>query len=613
MTERERKQQEAAEVTEADRMTGATPKGLSTEQAEAALFDEIGKTTPKTPAEKAQDIILKNMETDMKRSAQEVQESTAQTGRASIKELENAGGLAQLAEMVRAINAAGVSVSDPIYETAAAIRKALQGLYDFVHSDAFKIITGAVTEAAAFVQEYKIDFDAIQSAPDHVKDLALFLVKELKESGLLEQYTLQDVIERGFDADGNIIDSPFNEIIERAEKQLAEFEAETKTQETQKAIKATIEAQKAGRELRRQIKENAQSSGAIMNLQNGNLVTFSERDLWDAFAPGRISKIGTLSHELIDKETGRIKKYQLDEGEIMPVNAMDVSYKAFFLLNTILANSVENYREYFIEDGAIKFYVKGVLDDLDIDPRIKNDGQIDINRKTAGVLYLEREFAPLLSFVGTIPDGSRYSVFNYEGYDINTDTMTIRLPYLFQLWKTTQKAYSERKAAKEIRKEEGKKPLKKDQKPLEVNTLFKAVAYKEDDTVLEIATYITNVMLNAGAGAHKTEIKFNTLIKNCPRLHERLKNIERIPKAETQKDGKRVNKTARYNSELRKIARAYSLIMNPDKCDALKYFSFVSFEPTKKKDGKREFMPPTKSTLDGKISIKWHKINTETP
>lgn len=225
MTERERKQQEAAEVTKADRMTGATPKGLSTEQAEAALFDEIGKTTPKTPAEKAQDIILKNMETDMKRSAQEVQESTAQTGRASIKELENAGGLAQLAEMVRAINAAGVSVSDPIYETAAAIRKALQGLYEFTNSDAFKMIFAAVKEAAALAQEYGAELNALQDAPDRIKDLALFLVKELKESDLLEQYTLLDVIEQGFDADGNTIDSPFIEIIKRAENQLAEFEA----------------------------------------------------------------------------------------------------------------------------------------------------------------------------------------------------------------------------------------------------------------------------------------------------------------------------------------------------------------------------------------------------
>lgn len=429
-----------------------------------------------------------------------------------------------------------------------------------------------------------------------ISDLEPYIRAEM-EKPEYKGMTLEELYQDGTDDNGDIIPgSLFEKLLQAAG-----------------AARDTREAQQEGRDLRRQIKKNAQNSGAIMSLQGSNLVTFSARDLWDAFAPGRISKIGTLSQEWINEETGQIEKYQLDKDEIKPVNAMDVSYKAFFLLNTILANSVENYREDFIQNGIIKFYVKGVLDDLDIDPRIRNDGQIDINRKTAGVLYLEREFAPLLSFIGTVPDGSRYSVFNYEGYDINTDTMTIRVPYLFQLWKAAQTAYSNRKIARAERIEAGKKPLKKDQKPLEVNTLFKAIAYKEDDTVLEIAAYITNVMLNAGAGAHKTEISFKTLINNCPRLREKLESIENSPTTDTQKDGKRINKTARYNSELRKIGRACSLIMNPDKCDALKYFSFKSFEPSKIKNGKQEFTPPTKSTLDGKISIKWYRSNPETP
>ena len=374
---------------------------------------------------------------------------------------------------------------------------------------------------------------------------------------------------------------------------------------------AVISAQQAGRNQRRQLRENAIKIGAIMGLQTGNLVTFSERDLWDAFAPGKISKIGTLAQDEIDNETGQVTKDILEKGEIMPVSAIEVSYKALFLLNTILANSVENYRERFVKDGAITFYVKGVLDQLEIDPRIKDDGQLDINRKTAGVIYLEKQFVPLLQFIGTIPGGSRYSVFSYDGYDADTDTMTVRIPYLFQLWTRTQKAFAQRKTEKQKRIDEGKRPLKKDLKPLEVNALFKPTAFKEEDTVLEIAAYITNVMLNAGAGAHKTDITFKTLIKNCPRLRERLDAIERIPKGALQENGKRINKTARYNSELRKIARAYSLIMNADKCDAVRYFSFDSFMPTKENGHSREFIPPTKSTIDGKISIKWHKTDPE--
>lgn len=405
--------------------------------------------------------------------------------------------------------------------------------------------------------------------------------------------------------------------------------AANKEWDRQQAIKA---AQKAGRERRRERRKKAEESGAIMELQNGILPAFSQRALWDAFAPGRISKMGTLAPEMIDEQTGRIEKISLEQGDIVPLNAADISYKAFLLLNAILANSVENYREEFVQDGAISFYVKGVLDRLDVDPRIKNDMQLDFSRKTAGVLYLEKQFEPLQSYIGTTPDGSRYSVLNYYGYNVETDTMKIRTPYLYQLWEAAQGAYSERKKGKEQRIAEGKKPLKSDLKPLEVNMLFKGTAYKEDDATLEIATYITNVLLNAGRGAHKTEISFKKLISNCPRLREKLDELEKRPDTEKTKSGKRKNKTARYNVELRKIARAYSLIMNPEKCDALKCFAFTEFSPTKEKAGYKlptietqggkteidrdnikwgdmEFIPPTKSTLDGKIVIKWRRID----
>ncbi len=368
---------------------------------------------------------------------------------------------------------------------------------------------------------------------------------------------------------------------------------------------AAITAQQTGRNERRQLKENAIAGGAIMGFQGGNLVTFSARDLWNAFAPGRITKIGTLSQDEIDDETGEVIKQALEEGEIMPVKAMEISYKAFLLLNTIFANSVENYRERFFADGAITFYVKGVIDALDIDPRISEDREARPGRKTAGAVYLEKQFKPLLPLIGKTPEGSRYSVLNYVGYDIETDTMTIRTPYIYQLWRRTQVSFAQRRDAQQARISEGKKPLKKDLKPLEVNALFKPLAWKEDETALEIATYITNVLLNAGTGSHKTEIRFKTIVKDCPRLREKLDTIEAAP---PQENGKKINKTARYNSELRKIARAYNIIMDPHKCDATLYYTFDEFTTTEKKQtGRKGFVPPTKSALDEKIIIKWHK------
>ena len=138
-----------------------------------------------------------------------------------------------------------------------------------------------------------------------------------------------------------------------------------------------VEAQQAGRDKRRLIKEKAIEQNAIIELRSGgNMPIFSQRDLWDAFAPGRISKLGTINPDAIDAKTGMLMLDKIDAGDIMPLNAADISYSTFMLLNTILANSVENYREYFISDGAIKFYVKGVLDSINVDPRIRSDTQL---------------------------------------------------------------------------------------------------------------------------------------------------------------------------------------------------------------------------------------------
>ena len=62
------KEQEAAIMEEAARITGKPAADLTAEQAEAAVFGEIGTTRPKTPAENAHDIIIKNMESAMQQA-----------------------------------------------------------------------------------------------------------------------------------------------------------------------------------------------------------------------------------------------------------------------------------------------------------------------------------------------------------------------------------------------------------------------------------------------------------------------------------------------------------------------------------------------------------------
>lgn len=524
----------------------------------------------------------------------------------------------EMRETLEKINALQNGIAERMQETIAP---ALRGIQETAAA-----IQGAIEAAARpgqIVQKIFAQYAETQEAIANLikKNPAFLLYSEI--TGDLAPYIEEELKKPQYDG------KDIAELWEEAqESDGGLFSEESRLMQAVNAARAakaqaeTIAAQTAGRVLRRQIRENAENKGAIMELQNnGTLPVFSEKTLWDAFSPGRISQMGKLAPDAINKKTGRVEKIDFEKGDIIPLPANNISYKAFMLLNAIMANSVADYRKYLVSGGAIRFYVKGVLDQLEVDARIHGDPQQieldpnqieldrhDKNRKTAGALYLEEQLKPLLLFVGTTPDGSRYSVLNYEGYDIESDTMTIRSPYLFQLWKATQTAFAGRKKAKEQRIADGKKPLKADLKPLELNTLFKRSAYKEDDTVLEIATYITNVLLNAGKGAHKTKIKYRTLINNCPRLRERLGAIENQPK---EADGKKINKTAHYNSTLRKIARAYTLIMTPDKCDALKHFEFKEFSPTKEKGGRREFIPPTKSTLDGEIYINWRRIDPD--
>lgn len=455
-------------------------------------------------------------------------------------------------------------------------------------ADAIKKATGILNadQWHEIAQNLRENILPLQELYDEIDEMRPFIEAELKkpEYGgmtfdyLLHNYTAAEMLELRHDPE-----SPIYKVFEAAK---ARFEI--------------VQAQQAGREKRKETYQKAAESNAIMELRQGNYLFFSQRELWDAFAPGRICKMGTLPAEYIDENTGLIRKLNFDDGEIIPLNAADVSYRAFILLNSILANKVENIREEPIKNGEIKFYVKGVLDSITDDPRTLHDGQITLDRKTAGALYLEKLFEPLQGYIGTTLNGSRYTVFNYIGYDFESDTMTVQLPYLYELWKPTQAEYFTAQQNKQKAIAENRRPKQADLQPLKVNSLFKNKAYTADEITLEIAVYITNVLLAAGnkGKAKKTEIEYSTIIENCPRFKSKLQEIE--SNAELK------NPAARYNDQLKKIATAFDLIHDPDQCDALKHYEFIDIKPGRiTKAGKFEFIPPTKKKLDGKMTIVW--------
>ena len=532
---------------------------------------------------------------------------------------------------------AGMKAGD-IYRANGLKQKAAREVFsrDKGIMEAMQAVTDAINRVMKAVDVDRLNkvmkgVDVDQLRATFLNNPAFLLYDEIR--GDLAPY-FEDEIQKP-EYDGLTLDELWAEAEESDEGLFTESSRLTRAVDAARAAKRQKEladAQNAGRLLRRKMREGAESKGAIMTLSDGaGLPIFTKAELQEVFWPSRISQIGELPPGAINAETGKVERLQFNEGDIVPLNAGDIPFKNGLLLNAIMANGVENYREFFVSDGTITFYVKGVMDALKLETRGSEDPQQitfegqALDRKTADVLYIEKQLKPWLSFVGTTPDGSRYSVLNYEGYDIETDTMTVRSPYLFKIWELTQVDYAKRKQAREL----NPKPTREERRPMEINQLLKAAAYKEDDAVLEIAAYITTVLIKAGRGAHATEIKYKTLIKSCPRLREKLEEIEGQTKAPA--GGKRVNTTARYNSTLRKFARAYSLIMNREKCDALENFKFLEFTPTKPKKGyvlptktddsgnrvidrenieweKMDFVPPTKSSLSGKIVIRWRRV-----
>ena len=541
---------------------------------------------------------------------------TARTDQESAQDYSLTAKTAETAELTNAVKETGRIIAGKLQERTEKTLQPVKTIQESIGASAIQeVIRGSLTPITEVVSaintflnsdEYK-RFTEIYQRLEADYSECLKLVQELDE---LEPYltaelndpkyngaTMDDLLDAAeTDDNGNILEtSLFMQALRSA-----------------RAKSAQIKRQAEGRNTRRALKEQAIKSGAIMEIKGGNLAFFSSAELWDAFAPGRISKMGTLDKSYIDPDTGLIKKAQFDEGELTTLNASEISIKAFSLLNAIMKNTVENPLEEFIKGGDITFYVKGVLEKFTDDPRTLYGGPPGLDRKTAGVLYLEKLFEPLQGYIGTIDDGSRYSVFNYIGYDTSSDTMTVKTPYLYQLWRITQTAYFKRQKNILDARAEGKKPTKTDFMPLETNSLFKGKSYTANETTFEIAVYITNVILTAGAKSggktKKTEIRYSTIIENCPRLKSKLEEIERRPTVEMMQNGKRKNNVDSYNKELKKIKSAFDLILDENRCDAKKHYEFISIEPSKvNKKGKVEIIAPTKSRINEKLIIKWRR------
>lgn len=110
------------------------------------------------------------------------------------------------------------------------ISSSMEWITEYVNSPQYQELLqklAALREYEKQVQEEEAAY--LEQSPQQIQDLAPYLKAEIEEEAnkpdspveiLFPALTLKDLIEQGFDADGNSVDGPFLEIIQRAEAQL---------------------------------------------------------------------------------------------------------------------------------------------------------------------------------------------------------------------------------------------------------------------------------------------------------------------------------------------------------------------------------------------------------
>ncbi len=104
----------------------------------------------------------------------------------------------------------------------------LKGIADFVNSDTYKAIKESMAAISSFIAQQRAEIEFLAGLAQELQDLAPFLemeIEEMEKNPAFADATLREILEQGFDADGNPTDSPFRQLIERAKQRQAEFTA----------------------------------------------------------------------------------------------------------------------------------------------------------------------------------------------------------------------------------------------------------------------------------------------------------------------------------------------------------------------------------------------------
>lgn len=165
-------------------------------------------------------------------------------------------------------------ITENIATAADTARAALDAISKFLVSDIYTSIKDSIATINAYYQEHKAEIEALADITDDARELMPFLQAELEnlqQDPAFADATMSDLFAFGFDADGNVTDSPFRAAIERAMQRRAEYEAAKET---------IAEAEQAAEELPRIISSPTEKLTLPVDKVNSNI--------WDLFARAEI-------------------------------------------------------------------------------------------------------------------------------------------------------------------------------------------------------------------------------------------------------------------------------------------------------------------------------------
>lgn len=344
-------------------------------------------------------------------------------------------------------------------------------------------------------------------------------------------------------------------------------------------------------------RSQAERNGAIMSI-GSRLTAFSTEQLQPSFTPRYIVEMPNgidVQEEGVFDDNGRFNENLLDNRK--KVLVPDAVQEA--LLGAITSLVSERIKT-DDKTNDVDFYLPEIMRELGIDPRghskqrkDKKGNPVDMVGELARLRYdkMMQLIAPFDRYIGIMPDGSGiYRVLAFSRYDVESETMWISTPYIYEIMRRAQrsdKAYKHR-------------------------YLHGSVMNERSDAAVEVANAIICGVVRRGTLTDKSQGRKNvkderrvsydrtyvSLIQDCPTLRAKLESIEQ---------GTTKNKNQVYNNALKyTFQSAFRIIAEksdlPDKYTDLHLP--VKMETVNGKR-RRGYGYPTKSTLKQRMDI-WH-------